>query len=231
MPKRRLFSKALTVYGWASIALFVLIYGAELIPHHGPPPTISWLRHNFGQVGLIVLNVVMVVGFLGLFPFRRPSRHIWESQGVFIAFVIALMTEMFGLPLILFLLSPIVDVPRIAPRWFQAVGHWPALVGTAVSLFGLVLIAVGWRQIHSAKGLVTTGLYRWMRHPQYTGIFLFTLGWIIHWPSIVTLILWPILVAAYVWLARYEERQVAAEFGEAYEAYAARTARFIPKVI
>ena len=95
----------------------------------------------------------------------------------------------------------------------------------------LVLIAAGWHQIHRAAGLVTGGLYRWIRHPQYTGIFLFTFGWILHWPSVITLLLWPILIAAYVWLARFEERQALAEFGEEYERYAARSRRFIPGVL
>lgn len=220
-----------TLIGWLGVGLFVVIYGAELLPHHGPPPTIAWLRANFGQSGLIVLNILMVLAFLALFPFRRPTKNVWKSQGAFIAFVIALMTEMFGIPLLIFLLSPIVEVPQIAGRWFRAVGHWPALVGTAVSLFGLALIALGWLKIHRATGLVTTGLYRAMRHPQYTGIFLFTFGWVLHWPSVLTLVLWPVLLAAYAWLARYEERQALEEFGEAYAEYAARTARFIPFLI
>lgn len=78
---------------------------------------------------------------------------------------------------------------------------------------------------------MTTGLYRYVRHPQYTGIVLFTLGWLVHWPSLVTLLLWPILVAAYVWLARQEERQAVEEFGAAYLEYAARTKRFIPFLV
>ena len=79
--------------------------------------------------------------------------------------------------------------------------------------------------------LVRGGPYRWMRHPQYTGIFLFTLGWILHWPSVVTLALWPVMIGAYVWLARYEERQAAREFGAEWEDYAGRTKRFVPGVV
>jgi protein-S-isoprenylcysteine O-methyltransferase Ste14 len=150
---------------------------------------------------------------------------------VFVAFVIALMTEMFGWPLLIFLLSPLVGIPVIAPAYFRSIGHWPATAGTAVSMGGIAMIALGWRQLHRAQGLVTTGLYRYIRHPQYTGIFLFTLGWIVHWPSIITLILWPILIGAYAWLAKREERQAIEEFGEAYVDYAGRTKRFIPFVV
>jgi len=224
-------SKRWTVLGWIAIALFIAIYGVELLPHHGPPVTVRWIREVFGQAGLIVFNILIVLAFLILLPFRRPTKALWKSQGTFIAFAIALMTEMFGWPLLIFLISPLVDIPVIAPNYFQTIGHWPATAGTAISISGLVLIAVGWVQIHRASGLVTRGLYHYMRHPQYTGVFLFTFGWILHWPSVVTLILWPVLIGAYVWLARQEERQAVDEFGAVYLEYANQTKRFIPLII
>lgn len=223
--------KIWTVAGWLAIALFTAIYIVELWPHHGPPITILWLRETLGRGGLIAFNIVIVLAFLALLPYRRPTKNVWRSRGAFAAFVIALMTEMFGWPLVLFMLSPLVEVPRIAPSYFQAIGHWPATLGTAVSFLGIVLIAAGWRQIHGAVGLVSTGLYRFVRHPQYSGLLLFTLGWILHWPSVITLILWPVLAAAYVWLAIFEEKQIRAEFGEAYDTYARATKRFIPYII
>lgn len=96
---------------------------------------------------------------------------------------------------------------------------------------GLALIAFGWGQIHKAEGLVTTGIYRFIRHPQYTGIFMFTLGWILHWPSIITLVMWPVLVTAYIWLARREEKIVVEEFGDSYLEYARKTPRFLPAIL
>jgi protein-S-isoprenylcysteine O-methyltransferase Ste14 len=224
-------SNIAAILGWVAIFLFAVIYAVELLPHHGRPSTLRWIEESFGQGGLIVLNIVIVVAFLALLPYRRETKGTWKSKGTFIAFVIALMTEMFGWPLLLFLISPLVEVPSLARGWFDAVGHWPARAGTFVSFFGIVLIAAGWQQIHGAKALVTTGIYRWMRHPQYTGIFLFTLGWILHWPSVVTLLLWPLLVAAYVWLALSEEREARLEFGDAWDAYAMKTRRFIPGVV
>ena len=220
-----------TFVGWASIALFVAIYAIELLPHHGRPATLAWISDHFGRGGLIAINILIVAAFLALLPYRRPTKGTWKSRGVFVAFVIALMTEMFGWPLVLFVLAPLVEIPRIAPSYFDALGHWPARVGTALSLTGIAFIAVGWTQIHRAESLVTTGIYRWMRHPQYSGIFLFTLGWLLHWPSIVTLLLWPILIGAYVWLALFEERQAREEFGAAYDAYAEKTKRFVPGLI
>ncbi|MDZ7269791.1 MAG: isoprenylcysteine carboxylmethyltransferase family protein [candidate division KSB1 bacterium] len=224
-------SKIITYLGWLAIVFFVAIYGIELIPHHGPPVTVRWLRETFGQAGLIVLNILIVLAFLALLPYRRPTKHFWKSQGAFIAFVIALMTEMFGWPLVLFLVSPFFDIPIIAPKYFGSLGHSPATVGTAISIAGVVLIAAGWRQIHRSEGLITSGLYRYIRHPQYTGILLFTFGWLLHWPSAVTLILWPVLVMAYTWLAKQEEKQALEEFGARYTEYARQTKRFIPFLI
>ncbi len=228
---RSAWSRVSTVVGIAGIIVFAVIYGAELFPRHGPPVTIQWLRDNFGQAGLIAVNIVVVLAFLALLPYRRPTRARWKTHGAFIAFVIALMTEMFGWPLVIFLVSPIVDVPSLSPWMHEHFGHTAGTVGTIVSLAGVVLIAVGWAKIHRAENLVQNGLYRYIRHPQYTGIFLFTLGWILHWPSVITLIIWPVLVAAYVWLARFEERMAIDQFGDAYRDYMARTKRFIPWIV
>lgn len=228
-------TKVTSVLGWLAIAIFVAMYSVELLPHQeGPPVTVRWMSENFGRAGLIILNIIVVLAFLALLPYRRPTKHIWKSRGTFAAFVIALMTEMFGWPLVIFLLSPLVNVPEIGETFeegFTIFGQKPALVGTALSFLGLAIIAIGWTQIHRATGLVKTGIYRYMRHPQYTGILLFALGWLVHWPSIVILVLWPLLIVMYVWLAKQEEKQAIEDFGEEYTAYAARTKRFIPFVI
>jgi len=224
-------SKSLAMLGWGAIILFVLIYGIELLPHQGPPVTIRLIQKIFGQTGLIILNILIVLAFLALLPYRRPTKHIWKSQGAFIAFTIALMTEMFGWPLLIFIISPVVNIPLLAHQYFKIIGRWPTTVGSAISILGIALIAVGWAKIHKAHGIVTTGIYRYMRHPQYTGIFLFTFGWILHYPSLITLILWPILIMAYIWLARHEERQSIEEYGDAYIRYAKGTKRFIPFVV
>lgn len=223
--------KILTGIGIAGLILFAGIYSVELFSHGGPPITIKWIRTNFGTGGLIAINILIVIAFLALLPYRRSTMSTWKSKGVFIAFVIALMTEMFGWPLLIFLISPLVEVPSLREWSQELLGHAGPVIGTWMSMIGVVLIALGWQQIHKATGLVTTGVYRFVRHPQYLGMFLFTFGWILHWPSVITLILWPVLVAAYVWLARREENSVAGEFGDAYLEYAKKTPRFIPRVL
>lgn len=223
--------KLLTWIGIISIVLFVAIYGVELFGHGGRPVTIKWIQEQFGKAGLIILNIMIVLAFLALLPYRRSTQGTWKSKGVFVAFVIALMTEMFGWPLLIFLISPLVEVPSLRAWAHQTLGHVGPILGTWVSMIGLLLIALGWRQIHRAEGLVTTGIYRFIRHPQYTGIFLFTFGWILHWPSVITLVLWPILVAAYVWLSHREEKFITEEFGDAYRQYARKTPRFFPRIL
>ncbi len=220
-----------TWVGVIALILFVAIYAVEMFHHGGPPATITWIRQHFGTAGLIVSNILIVVAFLALLPYRRSTIGTWKSKGAFIAFVIALMTEMFGWPLLIFLISPLVDVPSLRPFSRQLFGHWGPLAGTWLSMFGLLLIALGWRQIHRATALVTTGIYRYIRHPQYTGMFMFTLGWILHWPSVITLAIWPVLVVAYIWLAKEEEKTVIAEFEDEYKEYAMKTPRFLPFLV
>ncbi len=220
-----------TIIGFVGIALFTAMYAGEFLPRHGPPVTIRWVEQTFGRSGLIAINIFVVLAFLALLPYRRPTKSTWKTHGAFIAFVIALMTEMFGWPLLIFLLSPVADIPSLAPWMHQHFGHRAATAGTLISLAGIALIAFGWYQIHGADGLVTNGLYGLIRHPQYTGMFLFTAGWILHWPSVMTLIIWPILMGAYVWLARQEEKVAIEEFGEPYRAYMKRTRRFIPFIV
>jgi len=155
-------SRLLTAIGVTAILLFVGIYAVELFHHGGAPVTIRWIREHFGQGGLITINIAIVVAFLALLPYRRSTMSTWKSKGVFIAFVIALMTEMFGWPLLIFLLAPLVEIPSLREWAHTLLGHAGPMLGTWLSMIGVVLIAVGWSQIHRAEGLVTTGIYRYI---------------------------------------------------------------------
>ena len=55
-------------------------------------------------------------------------------------------------------------------------------------------------------------------------------GFLVQWPTIITLAMFPTLVTMYVRLARREEREVEAQFGEAYRQYAAATPGFFPRL-
>ena len=202
----------------------------------------------YGLWDLVVLNVVVFVVFA--FSFARPTTtRDWRSFGAFTAFLVALFTEMYGFPFTLYVLS----------GWFQRrypgldilshdAGHlWETLLGwrgdphlnplhllsNLLIAGGFILLAAAWRVLHAAQQsheLATTGAYAYLRHPQYAGFILIMLGFLLQWPTVLTLAMFPILVAMYVRLAHREEREARAEFGEAYARYAATTPAFVPRL-
>ena len=92
----------------------------------------------------------------------------------------------------------------------------------------MIIVIIGWHQIHAAAGLVTTGLYKYIRHPQYTGFFLIMTGWLLHWETTLTLLMYPILAITYYLLALKEDRDLKNEFGDEYKVYSQKTPMFIP---
>lgn len=105
------------------------------------------------------------------------------------------------------------------------------LVSNGFWIMGIVIMGTGWKKIHSAKGnLVTNGIYGLVRHPQYVGLFLVSLGLMIQWPTLVTLVLWPVMFIVYYRLAAREERRMVEVFGERYLEYRKRVPAFFPRV-
>lgn len=200
--------------------------------------------YDYGLWSMVLFNVILfgafVIGFL-----RPKKKYEWRTLGVFAAFVVALFTEMYGFPLTIYVLLSVFGSKVGLTDPFQHVnGHllgslfgapeWVKLVicqiGGFLMLVGLIVMGKGWKQIHAAQGeLVTTGIYAHVRHPQYSGLFLVTIGMLIQWPTLITLVMWPILTYAYYRLALREEREVEAKFGEEYARYKANVPAFIPK--
>ncbi len=202
----------------------------------------------YGLWSLVVINIAVFAIFA--FSFARPrTARDWRSFGAFTAFLVALFTEMYGFPLTIYLLS----------GWLQQrypgldllthdTGHlWDTLLGwrgdphlNPLHLLsnlliggGFVLLAVAWRVLFAAqqaRQLATTGPYAYVRHPQYDGFILIMLGFLLQWPTLLTLVMFPILVWMYVRLARREEREVRAELGDVYARYAAATPAFFPRL-
>jgi len=93
------------------------------------------------------------------------------------------------------------------------------------------LIIFGWSRIFKAKNkLVTTGIYSYVRHPQYLGFLLLTFGIDFLWPTFSTLILWPILALLYYRLAQEEEKTLEEKFREEYKEYKNKVPMFIPRL-
>lgn len=177
--------------------------------------------------------------FLFFIPFNRKSQK--RPASVYLAFVAALAFEMFGVPLSLYIVTWALgtSLPE-GILWGhtlqQYVGYWGMYIGFGLNFVGAILIVLGWREIHKhywskdeGKGnLVTGGIYAYIRHPQYTGFILITLGMLVHWATIPLLFMWPILVFLYYKLAKREERELGKEFGKEYLEYKSKTRMFMP---
>jgi protein-S-isoprenylcysteine O-methyltransferase Ste14 len=97
---------------------------------------------------------------------------------------------------------------------------------------GFVLISAAWKVLYDAQQqhrLATTGVYARVRHPQYVGFILVMFGFLLQWPTLLTLVMFPVLVFMYVRLARSEERGAIGEFGDRYRAYMDDVPAFIPR--
>ncbi|NIN92968.1 DUF1295 domain-containing protein [bacterium] len=203
--------------------------------------------YAYGMWPVVIFNIIIFLFFA--ISFIKPRKKFeWRSMGAFIGFIVALFTEMYGFPLTIYFLStwmgksyPVLDPFSHSSGHlvlvFLGLAHFPAamvilhLVTNGLIFLGFYLMYKGWMLIYGSKGekLVTEGLYSYVRHPQYVGLFLITLGFLIQWPSFATLIMWPILIFAYYKLAMKEEKDIEKQFGEEFLAYKKRVAAFIPK--
>lgn len=184
-----------------------------------------------GNWVLVVVNIVLFLGFLYFLTYRRSID--WSQRagmGVYAAFIVSLFVEMYGIPLTIFLGSGVIGAGTppdylVSLSLFGttlAMNAW-MMAGVGITVVGMVMVAAGWYQVYRADGLVTSGLYRYSRNPQYLGILLIAAGWVIGWPTVLTLLLFPVLVIAYIHLARVERRDMREAYGDAYESYAADT--------
>jgi len=104
------------------------------------------------------------------------------------------------------------------------------IISNGLWIMGIVIMGVGWKKIHSAKGnLATDRIYGLVRHPQYVGLFLISIGLMIQWPTLVTVLLWPVMFLVYYRLAMKEERKMTEHFGERYLEYKKSVPAFFPR--
>ncbi len=199
----------------------------------------SVISQHFGQWDAVIIWVVLFSLFIVFIPLHRKSQK--RPASVYVAFIVALALEMFGIPLSMYIVSWIFGTTLpVGILWGhtlqQYIGYWGMYLGFALNLIGGYLVIQGWRNVHehywskdTGKGiLVTEGVYRYIRHPQYAGIIMITLGLLVHWATIPLLIMWPILLFQYYRLALKEEQEMENEFGDKYREYRKRTSMFIP---
>lgn len=181
---------------------------------------------------LVLLNVSLFSCFLIFFLVPR-KRTDWLSLGVGKAFLVAFFTEMYGIPFTFYLLSsfytfetgcsPILEFMGLARvAWI----FW--VIGLALACTGLTLIFLGWTKIYFKRGgLVRDGIYKYSRHPQYLGIILLSTGFLVCWPTLLALAMWPVLLLAYYKLAKMEEQELVQKFGKRYEDYKRKVPMFL----
>jgi len=202
----------------------------------------------YGLWALVLINSAIFIIFA--YSFAKPqSPRDWRSFGAFSAFIVALFVEMYGLPLTIYLLSGWLQsrFPGVDPLTHDSGHLWWTILGlhgnphtsvihllsNALIFGGFILLGSAWNVLYKAQRshqLATTGMYARIRHPQYVGFIVIMFGFLLQWPTLLTLLMFPILVWMYVRLAVSEEQQAAREFGAAYERYAAATPRWIPRL-
>lgn len=202
---------------------------------------------DYGLWGLVVVNSVIFIGFAYSF-FKPVHLRDWRSFGAYSAFIVALFAEMYGFPLTIYLLSGWLGHRFPGVNLFEHdAGHlWWLLTGQhgdphfgvlhllsfAFLFAGFALLSKAWHVLYHAQRrhqLAVAGPYRHVRHPQYVGFVAILFGFLLQWPTLLTLVMFPILVLMYVRLAIAEERDSQKAFGDAWRKYAASTPRFIPR--
>ena len=200
----------------------------------------------YGLWPLVIINSAIFLLFAFSF-FKPKSKRDWRTFGTFSAFIVALFVEMYGFPLTIYLLSGWLTrrFPGIDPLGHDFGHLWYTLLGftgdphlnpihiasNVIIVAGFFLLSASWHVLYQAQRegiLATAGPYARVRHPQYIAFIAIMFGFLLQWPTLVTLVMFPILVGVYARLARREERDVRAEFGDAWEAYARATPAFIP---
>jgi len=193
------------------------------------------------NLGYVILNLILLCLFVLFIKFRRRAARLPAS--VYLAFIVALYIEMYGFPLTMYVMMWLLGYSNPGNLWYFLVEltgkdlfvsiflGFMLPISNSIIIVGTLLIVFGWKEIFRTKGqLVTTGIYGHVRHPQYLGLLVLTIGINVLWMTISTILLWPILAILYYRLAKEEEKRMEEKFGEEYQRYKSKVPMFIPRL-
>lgn len=199
----------------------------------------------YGMWAIAAFNIgLFLFIFLSFLP--PKDRLEWRNFGMVTAFLVALFVEMYGFPLTIYVLTGwLGEAYPVLQPFSRKYGHfwvvvfggsdmaWGLVIGASLALMvaGYILLSKGCRQVHGSHGqLITNGVYSFARHPQYTGLFLVIFGFLVQWPTLLTVLMAPVLLFAYAHLARSEERVMRQRFGQQYMDYRLHVPAFFPSL-
>lgn len=237
-----LWARWLTAFAAIAFWVWLFVVQVAMPPMEHSVPFEDWYG-NWRDA--FIVSGVFLVFVLGLVWPRGGAQ--WRNAGLYSAFLISLFVEMFGIPLTIYAVAPLVqlhaldfgrneshlgayllDQAQLVP--LASGVHLVMTVSMALVAMGLALVAIGWVQVFGARHeLMTSGIYRYVRHPQYLGLILVVLALNLQWPTIPTLLMAPVLIVMYVRQARREDKELEARFGGAFADYASRVPAFIPR--
>lgn len=203
---------------------------------------------DYGLWFLVFLNSAIFIMFAFSF-FKPQTARDWRTFSSFAAFIVALFAEMYGFPLTIYLFSGWLQTqyPDLDLLSHNAGHLWSTLFGGSgdphfgvlhilsylVIGVGFYLLSSAWHVLYFAQRenrLAVTGPYAKVRHPQYIAFVLIMFGFLLQWPTLLTLFMFPVLLVMYKRLAVAEESEMVRHFGAEYESYAKRTPRFFPSL-
>ena len=230
MKKFRIFYLSLTAFALILILPAFIEHTTYLLGGGGLPLIVT------GRWDIALVNIVFFAAFI--FMLGKKKHTDWRSKNIYISFIIALFAEMYGFPLTAYFIANYMGGVEVdyKPLYnfdftFMNVNFTlptMMIVGGLITAVGFILIILGWRRIYGKKkGLQTDGIYRFSRNPQYLGMMIVTFGWIIHWPTPLTLLMWPILTYSYFKLAKSEEEHMKKLYPKEYSKWVKVTPMFL----